>query len=114
MNEARLHHESQFAPNTFVLPADEITLTYSNHALDRAIEYNLRLPVQISLAMFKVIEIEFTGAKVTKLLIRGAYNSKEDLLLALIPGRNFVKTCWTNRKNDQHRTLDMSKYSPLN
>ena len=54
-------------------------------------------------------EVEVEYGKVTKAVIRVEYNSRKDICLVFRKG--IVITAWLCNKNDNHKTLDKSKYS---
>lgn len=61
-----------------------------------------------------VFEVELNEEnRIKKFLVRSPYNEFLDLILVCIKKYNniFIKTAWTNDKNDNHKTLDLSKYN---
>ena len=61
-------------------------------------------------------EVEATGMWVKKYVIRTSYDDEKDISIAIVckdykSGLPFIKTAWLNRKDDIHKTLDVSKYS---
>jgi len=92
------------------LPSGVISLTYSNHALSRAVDKGITLPAFLDTSTAKVIEIEVEDGMVEKILYRVKYNAGYDMLLAIIPYRKFVKTAWLNSVTDKHTTLNASEY----
>jgi len=60
-----------------------------------------------------IIEVEISGGKPVKALVRLQYDDNSDVcfaLLAPVAGRALCKTLWTLNGKDHHRTLDISKY----
>ena len=55
----------------------------------------------------------FELGSIIKVLARLPYDAQYDILVAFIPDRSFVKTGWLNDKNDNHYTLDESKYTKI-
>ena len=54
-------------------------------------------------------EVEVENGKVTKAVIRVEYNSRKDICIVF--RKWVVVTAWLCNKNDNHKTLDKSKYS---
>lgn len=60
-----------------------------------------------------LIEVEIENNKVTKAMYRTYLGSGKDIIIVFIRHNNstvFVKTAWTNKVNDKHKTLDVNKY----
>lgn len=109
-----LWHSEIRLPTGFVAPTERVTLEWSIHA-DRARKDDRYAEIPkfktIPLSVFSVIEVETTGSKVSKLVMRGHWTADLDVVFVLIPGPvYFVKTVWINKRNDVHKTLDRSKY----
>lgn len=87
------------------------TLDYSRHAILRAKQKGFTLPSALTLGEGSVVELETSddGAIIYKAVVRVSYDSGNDLVLVIIPGRvrgtMFVKTAWLNRTDDNHATL---------
>lgn len=93
-----------------------MTLNYGKHSLKESIldKYGkINLPLTLDTSKAKVIEIEAKNRYAENILYRIPYNDNYDLLLAVIPATQFVKTVWLNDKNDKHCTLDKTKYVNL-
>lgn len=61
---------------------------------------------------FAPVEVEHNGKYVTKMVMRGPLNNKEDATFPVSfdpKGRPAVKTIWRNDVNDQHNTLDLNR-----
>lgn len=88
-------------------------VSYSNHAkrASKTDRYGkIFLPSKIYFSGEQVIEVEMNGDDVVKYLIRLPYTKKLDAIFAMT-NDNFVKTVWLNKNDDNHTTLDLSKYS---
>ena len=109
-----LWHRDVRLPPKFVAPVGKVELEYSDHAIvacgnDKNGE--IRQFKTLNLARFDVVEVETRDGEVIKIVVRGAYNERYDVVLALVPGEVFrVKTVWLNSKFDSHSTLDIGKY----
>lgn len=109
-------HYSIGLPSNFTRPEHLVRLAYTLHARKRAafkFGNELRLPGALNLSKFQVIEVTMTGNKVSKLVVRGAYTEKRDIVFVIVPRRDkwLCVTVWPNDKCDIHKTLDRSKYS---
>ena len=61
-----------------------------------------------------IVEVEVTNGAAVKAVVRLGYSDTQDVcfaLLAPVGGVAFVKTFWLNSANDNHRSLNRSKYS---
>lgn len=87
----------------------DMELRYGRHALDRAAEKGIVLPLKISLTLKSVVEIDLTEQE-PKYTIRVPYNHLNDAVFVVFKS-GFCKTVWLNRKTDRHGTLDKSRYS---
>lgn len=56
-------------------------------------------------------EIEVREGKVTKYVIRTAYDLDRDISIAI--RGNFIVTAWLNYVDDTHKTLDLTKYDSV-
>lgn len=68
---------------------------------------------RLSIEAEDIIEIEVSGGKPVKAVVRLQYDDNSDVcfaLLAPVDGWSICKTLWTLNANDHHRTLDISKY----
>lgn len=77
----------------------------------------LRLPDNCYKTMLhgRIVEVEIKDGRVNKIITRlkNRYNSKEDLCAAILleeDGIAKVKTIWTNRIDDSHKTIRMENY----
>lgn len=113
-----LYHRDIFIPAGVknALPIGRYNLLLSNHAKhasssDRYGE--ITIPEFITIKLEDIFEVEVVGNRVTKFVVRSAYNAKHDICIVIVPttpveGR--VKTVWLNKKSDNHKTLDKNKY----
>lgn len=111
----RLYHADIGLPDGFRLPARYVNLKWSRHALNARLDDRYGVIPEfagISLPDFEVIEVGLTGRKVEKVVVRGHWTADLDVVFVLIPEGNewFVKTVWSNRRDDTHKTLDRSRY----
>ena len=56
----------------------------------------------------KAFEVETDGHELTKCVVRVGFNGKKDICLVFRKG--LVVTAWLCSKDDNHKTLDKSKY----
>jgi len=109
-----LWHSDIRLPDGFVAPTGKVELTYTEHALKACQDDRygvIRTFKTLNLNRFRVVEVETVDGEVVKLVIRGQYCERYDVVLAVIPGEAFtVKTAWLNSRYDAHGTLDRSKY----
>ena len=110
-----LWHSEIRLPNGFVAPTHKVELDWSrSHAREACKDDRygeIRQFKTLNLARFQVIEVETIDGEVVKVLFRGSYDDRTDVVLALIPGEVYtVKTAWLNSRYDTHKTLDRSKY----
>lgn len=108
----QLYHREIGFPAWFKAPTATVTPNYGTHARKEAFEDrygHIALPATMDLSKYTVIEMEADGAKVVKILFRGALDARRDICVAMM-ANGFVKTVWVNLRTDTHRTLDRSKY----
>jgi len=111
----RLFHPDVFMPK-LRLPNKEMPLRYGRHALeaaenDRYGNLTEFLPPTVNPSECKVVEVEFTGLRMTKLVLRKVLGTGLDLVLVMLPADGFVKTVWANETGDLHKTLNQAKYA---
>lgn len=90
-------------------------LIYTKHAEKTAKERKIKkLPQWVVIDDTNVIEIELEDNFV-KYLIRIPYSPLKDILIAFVLQTKYgiVKTCWLNKKEDHHKSLNMDKYEDL-
>lgn len=102
----------QLNPELANIQIGEVKLRYGNHARLKAEKRGIGLPNRFNICKGSVVECELTDTdKVTKLVVRGPYNSQQDIVLVLIRGGMdylFVKTVWLNHTDDNHSTLKLN------
>jgi len=113
MKQGLYHKDLGNFPTLNVANVD-VTPRYTLHAHNAAEtdRYGIiELPATINLSKSTIIEIE-VGAHETieKVVARMDYDDEFDLCMAIIPDGLVVKTVWLNCKDDEHFTLDSSKY----
>lgn len=86
-------------------------VTYTKHAKERAIAKNVILTRSIHINAGDVVELEMTMGKLSKLVVRQEMTSEVDRVLVLIPDKDIWRciTVWTNRRDDNHATLQLSR-----
>lgn len=116
----KLYHTDIVLPEGFKAPQQRVSISYGSHARREALadRYGLiRLPSTLRLHRMRVIEVGMVGDKVSKILFRGRLDDTRDLCIVLIPGVDNqpwkCKTVWVNLNNDQHRTLDTTRYEKV-
>lgn len=92
-------------------------LQLTNHAKQSANSDRygrIEIPQFARIEIDSIFEVELNDYdQIEKVLIRQAYDQKNDLILVLIPRSGHIailKTVWLNRSNDNHSTLDKTKY----
>ena len=111
-----LYHSEIFIPEWFVMPTERATLRWGKHARHAAWEERYgRIPTfeSIPLSQFSLIELGVQNGKVSKIVVRGHYDERRDVIFVLVPddGYYFVKTVWSNLRTDKHKSLDRSRYA---
>ena len=108
-----IYHKEIGFPRCYRRPVGKYATALSRHARTREVEKGFRVPAIVDLSKFDVIEIEMSNGIVTKMVIRGEYSDWYDIVLVVIPRSHglFVKTAWLNEWDDNHSTLDASKYA---
>jgi hypothetical protein len=114
---ALYHREKGFPPH-FQPPLGTFRLRYGGHALraareDRYGDLSNLLPQALDVSKARLIEVE-TGPRGTaeKLVYRLPATKLVDLVLVVNVDKSpwGVRTVWGNRRDDTHRTLDLSRY----
>jgi hypothetical protein len=98
-----------------------LELVWSRHAKLEAVndKYgvlpSLAYPRCFSLRGWELVEVEVNPlGNVVKFVVRRQADEHRSLVLVILrdgPHEGIVKTCWTNLTDDQHETLDKSKFS---
>lgn len=116
MSTETLYHSEIRLPDGFRSPGQRVELSWTRHAdSERTKDRYAEIPKfrSLTLKRFKVIEVGMIAGKVSKIVFRGRLDDTNDVVIVLIPNGNrpwTVKTCWINKANDSHKTLDRSKY----
>jgi hypothetical protein len=98
--------------NPLIYPRKKINLT--RHAYERAAQKHIIIPSFIQIYPGQIVEAEFTGTTITKIVVRQSATTTHDLVLVLIPNPKnswLLLTCWINHINDQHMTLNIKRIS---
>lgn len=87
---------------------------YTKHAASRLMQKDIIKKEELDIKRGEVFEIESLPCGTPKLAIRKPYDGKWDVCYVLIPfnGGWKVVTCWKNKIEDRHFTLDVSLYEP--
>lgn len=96
----------KFNPEITRIKLGQISLIWTNHALERAREKNIYIYNQI-IPDGKLVEIEIDKKALNKIIVRLPTNNDYDDVLVLVPNRKswVVVTCWANHRLDNHKTL---------
>ena len=115
----KLFHRDVWFPGRIVRQLAKLDgrrpLEYSHHATKacQSDRYG-RIPQLRSLDMtnFEVVEVEEKNKQIVKLVGRIKFSENLDIVLAIMPRRGimFVKTCWLNKTDDDHKTLRVNQY----
>jgi len=111
-----LYHRNVFVPSRVQeqLPSGEFALQFSRHCKEECDDRygKISLPKTLNTRFAQPFEFEVNEfGTITKIVYKMHYDQFHNLVLVVVPGEWFVKTCWLNRKSDTHRTLDTKKYS---
>lgn len=118
-----LYHIKLGLPKTLKLPTTRKPIKFTNHAReaarnDRYGNFSNYLPLHNSFDpnCAELVEVESPdGITATKMIYRVplAPNSKNDLVLALVPYNDYyvAKTVWLNETSDRHNTLNLERYA---
>lgn len=92
------------------------TVYMSYHAKQRfiqrnkhQIDYDTMLEVIRNHKRYMVYSADYTNGRVWAVACRFDYTDKLDVI-AIVTEKGKVITCWLNKKDDYHDTLDVSKY----
>lgn len=108
----KLYHSDVFVPPQYFNPLNlGLRLHYSAHARSEAAKDRLNLDaLPKRLPYHRVIEVEVDEQGVSKVVVRIHFTHGYDLVLVVLPD-GFVKTLWLNATDDQHATLNRSRYA---
>lgn len=112
-----LYHADIRLPDRFVMPSRVVRIAWTSHAEHARLDDRYGVIPRfdnLDLSKFRPIEVEVSDVtgNWTKIVCRARFDADTDVIFALIPGRVWkVKTVWLNRKDDNHKTLDRSRYA---
>lgn len=112
-NEELLYHHTLGFPKHIELPTFGYCLQYGTHAREEALQDRfgeITLPNFAELYRAQIVEIGVVNNKLNKIVARQPHCENFDIVIVFLPHNGFVKTVWLNHKNDNHKTLDKSKY----
>ncbi len=113
--EKLFHRDIGFPPG-FKRPVNLIMVAYSEHAMRAAKDDRygeIPLPSRIRLSDFEPVEIAMDERRVTKYVMRGELDETRDWVIVLNPRGSrpwLARTVWINERDDNHGTLDESRY----
>lgn len=83
----------------------------SHHAIQQALLRATPIPRWIDVSEWQLIELEFNGTEIVKVVLRRKWSDDYDWCIAIAWRDKVVKTIWLNHCKDRHITLNRSKYS---
>lgn len=92
-----------------------LKLQYSAHAKRAACNDRygyIQLPTCLDVGNELLIEVEVLNNTVAKLVFRVPYSNLHDLCIVVQPN-GLVRTVWLNSIHDNHKTLDLKKYTKV-
>ncbi len=92
----------------------QASLIPTRHSQERATEYSMEVPSNLSSERFQIVEIEQTNGRNTKFLVRFAYNETTDIILAIRPvsvDRYIILTLWDMASNDHRVNVNLNNYN---
>jgi hypothetical protein len=112
------YHRQVFWPVGDLLPGGSYRLETTRHAElelenDRYAEEGDELPQFIQVRPEEVFEVTMERGRLRFMVVRTAYDADRDMVLVLRPRTRstaVVITTWFNLNDDQHVTLDRTKY----
>jgi hypothetical protein len=106
-----LYHKDVFMP-PISLPQGKFNLRYYQHAVEVANRRHIPLLGVLDTKNAEVVEVKTKGAIPEKVVFRIPFDNGDHLCLAVETTRDtwWVRTLWKNRADDNHETLDTSKY----
>ena len=113
-------HRDIYLPASLVAQVASVNysrLVYTRHALEAALEDGVRsheLPPSLVFSEWVLVHVETWHHRPSGVLLRRplpATPSRHLVLAVSVPDCR-VKTVWVNRADDNHRTLDRSRYVP--
>jgi len=111
-----LYHTNKGIPEAILrkLPTQKFQVCYSYHAQEARLTDRYGEAPEMKVIdpqACKVIEVETIEGRIEKVVYRTSATNDLDICLAVLINKALVKTVWMNRKNDTHKTLDLSKYN---
>lgn len=107
----RLYHADLGIPDDIPGPEGGAALRYTVHAVRAAAHEHVEtmLPATLPLT-FQLVEVETLGGLPVKWVVRTRLDRDRDLVLVI--NHNYtVRTVWVNKVDDQHATLDTTRYT---
>lgn len=110
----KLYHRDVFMPEIVKnAPSMTLCLRMTRHAEEASHtdRYgHLAIPSSITFTGKDIVEAEYIDGRINKIVIRLKYNDKlSAVYVCLLDGT--LKTVWFNMTDDDHKTLDRSKYA---
>lgn len=110
---ALFHRDAYGLPALKIATLNGVVLSY--HAQQQAAAKGISLQTK-DLSVFvpadwTLIELEVIGGIPVKIVARQAFDDVNDLVIVILRKEKLVKTCWFNKRDDLHSTLDKSPYS---
>jgi hypothetical protein len=111
----KIYHRNVWLPDKInkILPEYRVSPVYSIHAMDSA-EHDpfevIVLPCVLTLDKEHTVEVTTDEDKITQILYRFYYSEEFDLCVVILLPSLMVKTVWLQLRDDDHSTLDLSKY----
>lgn len=106
------HFETGLPLSAELFKLGTVPLRYSKHARFAALDDRygpIDLPETLNTNVAKVIEVEVTAGRVSKIVYRISYDDSMDIVFAISNG-GMVKTVWLNMKDDTHMSLKINRY----
>lgn len=113
--QAKLYHREVFAPQSLFKSPGVVSLTYSHHARNAAVDDRYRdltpyLSRYIDLDECEIVEVETVNGRITKRVVRCPIDSELTMVL-VIGADGYVRTVWGNLNSDQHASLHRGRYA---
>lgn len=110
----KLYHKDVFAHSSVFRSPDPMRVRYTRHAReaahgDRYGDLTRYLPDWVDVQEGEIVEVEVTDGAITKRVVRQPVTEELDLVMVITTDGS-VKTVWGNLHNDQHKTLNRSKF----
>lgn len=121
----KLYHKDICLPYEYKTYTDAIInkpYILSKHLLERLNKADRSHSVTIkglNYAIYKIrsnksnpFEIETKDGEIVKCVVRIKYNKFQDISIVFLDKGEYtkIKSCWLNKNDDSHKTLDMTKY----